>query len=190
MPTAGQYTKKQDLGYVTPPEITPKICVAKTPTAKVSQTPAKKCVKKKKKKKDRGTAVSLLHWGRDSSIKLGSKDRRWVVRSLLRSFRKKVRKKSLDTKAKLTLLQRYSNFVFVERTYSKTHAKAVRDHYNFVKQSNSEAYQLGFICWACGGRAVHRHHIIPISKGGTNSLKNLVPLCIGCHQTVRGHFIP
>jgi len=31
--------------------------------------------------------------------------------------------------------------------------------------------------WAC-------HHVMPVSKGGTNALDNLVCLCVECHQFV------
>ncbi len=39
-------------------------------------------------------------------------------------------------------------------------------------------------CWACQQAAEHWHHIIPISKGGYDGYKNLLPLCISCHKRV------
>lgn len=37
-------------------------------------------------------------------------------------------------------------------------------------------------CFTCGAKAEHRHHILPISRGGKNTKNNLVPLCIVCHN--------
>ena len=39
-------------------------------------------------------------------------------------------------------------------------------------------------CFACGGMAHVRHHIIPISHGGINARKNLVSLCCDCHEEI------
>jgi 5-methylcytosine-specific restriction endonuclease McrA len=39
-------------------------------------------------------------------------------------------------------------------------------------------------CGRKGGRRVelHAHHVIPLSRGGTNTLDNLVTLCRDCHR--------
>jgi len=45
------------------------------------------------------------------------------------------------------------------------------------------------LCYACArrvGRSWRCHHIRPVSHGGTNDLKNLVCLCISCHDFVHG----
>ena len=41
----------------------------------------------------------------------------------------------------------------------------------------------GMRCNVCGSKneAMHVHHIIPLGEGGTNSRRNLVTLCHGCH---------
>lgn len=33
----------------------------------------------------------------------------------------------------------------------------------------------------------HIHHIIPLSRGGNNSLSNLISLCQACHERVHKH---
>jgi 5-methylcytosine-specific restriction endonuclease McrA len=33
----------------------------------------------------------------------------------------------------------------------------------------------------CGAPAVDVHHIVPLSSGGSNSLTNLLHLCLDCH---------
>lgn len=38
-------------------------------------------------------------------------------------------------------------------------------------------------CFGCGGSGqLYAHHIIEIQYGGSNSLRNQVPLCFDCHQ--------
>lgn len=34
---------------------------------------------------------------------------------------------------------------------------------------------------------LHSHHIIPLSKGGSNTFSNLTSLCISCHKEEHGH---
>ena len=44
---------------------------------------------------------------------------------------------------------------------------------------------LGGLCFACDERpAEHRHHIIPLCRGGWNSEENLVALCRMCHGVI------
>lgn len=45
----------------------------------------------------------------------------------------------------------------------------------------------GYSCALCGGReadgvTLHVHHIVHRSRSGTNAQRNLVTLCVGCHQ--------
>ncbi len=40
----------------------------------------------------------------------------------------------------------------------------------------------GLKCWCCGVVASLRHHIIMVSRGGTNDPWNIVPLCKKCHS--------
>lgn len=41
-------------------------------------------------------------------------------------------------------------------------------------------------CTVCGDRGrkveLHAHHVVPLSRGGTNTLDNLVTLCSECHR--------
>ena len=40
----------------------------------------------------------------------------------------------------------------------------------------------GCTCVNCGSTdSIEYHHIVPLSRGGTNNLLNIVPLCINCH---------
>jgi len=42
-------------------------------------------------------------------------------------------------------------------------------------------------CGNCHAPAIHVHHIVPLSKGGTNDLSNLRSLCENCHKKVHPH---
>jgi 5-methylcytosine-specific restriction enzyme A len=42
-------------------------------------------------------------------------------------------------------------------------------------------------CYICTKRAKHRHHVIPLGKGGKTKRNNLVPLCKSCHCKVHPH---
>lgn len=39
-------------------------------------------------------------------------------------------------------------------------------------------------CFVCGGESSHWHHVIQIQFGGSNYVRNMVPLCAGCHGDV------
>ena len=43
-------------------------------------------------------------------------------------------------------------------------------------------------CGNCGSsHNLHVHHIVPLSKGGTNNLSNLKTLCEDCHKSLHPH---
>ena len=47
--------------------------------------------------------------------------------------------------------------------------------------------ELGDTCYNCGSTdCVEYHHIVPLANGGTNTIKNIVPLCHRCHQATHG----
>ena len=37
------------------------------------------------------------------------------------------------------------------------------------------------VCYICPARATHRHHLVPLCRGGENSIDNLTGLCERCH---------
>lgn len=46
----------------------------------------------------------------------------------------------------------------------------------------------GYCCRKCGSdEDLEVHHIIPVSKGGTNSQANLITLCHRCHKRQPRH---
>jgi len=46
----------------------------------------------------------------------------------------------------------------------------------------------GWRCVRCGASGVelHAHHIVPLSRGGSNDMSNLVTLCRACHEAEHG----
>jgi hypothetical protein len=46
----------------------------------------------------------------------------------------------------------------------------------------------GYRCANCPAtHGLHVHHIVPLSKGGTNQLSNLIVLCEDCHKKLHPH---
>jgi len=47
----------------------------------------------------------------------------------------------------------------------------------------------GYTCGNCGINSgpFHVHHIVPLSKGGTNNMGNLRTLCENCHKDIHPH---
>ena len=46
----------------------------------------------------------------------------------------------------------------------------------------------GYRCGNCGATSkLHVHHIVPLSRGGTNVLGNLRTLCDSCHKLLHPH---
>jgi hypothetical protein len=45
-------------------------------------------------------------------------------------------------------------------------------------------------CGNCGSSdRLHVHHIVPLSKGGSNEIGNLRTLCEGCHKKIHPHMV-
>ena len=56
------------------------------------------------------------------------------------------------------------------------------------RQSLSRQINSQSVCYVCHGKAVLRHHVIPVSHGGRNKRSNLVVLCHPCHQQIHAPF--
>lgn len=39
-------------------------------------------------------------------------------------------------------------------------------------------------CFVCGKTPKHRHHIVSLRHGGSNAFRNLVGLCVACHESI------
>ena len=69
-----------------------------------------------------------------------------------------------------------------------------RDNYtckfcNFSIFTESEIKEAKLTRGHTGGTGLHIHHIIPLSKGGSNRLSNLISLCETCHEDQHPHMI-
>lgn len=66
---------------------------------------------------------------------------------------------------------------------SKAYIIKTRREFELVKAFVDLRYEL---CYVCERAARHRHHVVPIHKGGDNLPTNIVVLCIECHDAVEG----
>jgi 5-methylcytosine-specific restriction endonuclease McrA len=121
----------------------------------------------KKLRKELGIkAVSTTRVFSGKSFKLHSRFKA-VKKHRLRWLRDKVEK---STGTHLTLQQTNTN-------------KGLFDKYKIT----SYPMRPDCPCWVCKKPADVRHHVIPISKGGSNKRNNIVPLCTQCHTEVHPH---
>jgi len=53
------------------------------------------------------------------------------------------------------------------------------------RRTVGDSYERATPCVYCGGRQESRDHVIPLSRGGLNSVANLVPCCFACNEMKR-----
>lgn len=59
---------------------------------------------------------------------------------------------------------------------------------NWTDLSREVKARDGYECGNCGStHNLHAHHIVPLSRGGTNQFSNLRTLCENCHGTLHPH---
>jgi hypothetical protein len=66
------------------------------------------------------------------------------------------------------------------RTMTPGEQLAERAHFDLIKHTLMPLNNV--TCYTCTAPALHRHHVIPICRGGASTLRNLVGLCIPCHR--------
>ena len=61
----------------------------------------------------------------------------------------------------------------------------LRQEFNSNKFRSKIKELLGGVCVNCESSInIQYHHIVPLSLGGTNNIKNIVPLCEECHSKI------
>jgi hypothetical protein len=60
---------------------------------------------------------------------------------------------------------------------------------NWEELSRSVRERDGYRCSYCGSSnlGLHTHHVIPLSRGGSNAMSNLMTLCEKCHSAKHPH---
>lgn len=87
---------------------------------------------------------------------------------------------------------------YIVRTHrQKSVARIIRTDYgiNWRAQSDTVKLRDKHTCQKCGrrktdlkvGECLEVHHIVPLSRGGTNSRLNLHTLCSTCHKKEHRH---
>ena len=65
------------------------------------------------------------------------------------------------------------------RSSAMTHIRKIKEYFSIDYKTYCKLTEKCQICNFC--LFVDLHHIIPISEGGTNDIKNLICLCKNCH---------
>lgn len=69
-----------------------------------------------------------------------------------------------------------------------SHKRRYKDYTeNWAEIANTCLILANHKCQDCGGIATAPHHIIPLTKGGTNEQNNLKALCFHCHSKYHPH---
>lgn len=80
---------------------------------------------------------------------------------------------------------------FVRHSKGYGSARIVRDTYGpdwwairaeVFKRDQRKCQERGPVGGFCGKPGVDVHHVVPLQRGGTTTLGNLITLCAGCHQ--------
>ncbi len=54
----------------------------------------------------------------------------------------------------------------------------------YKKLRAKKNYLTGEVCYICGEKAYCMHHIVPLCHGGNNDDRNLIPICLDCHNKI------
>jgi len=90
---------------------------------------------------------------------------------------------SYETRKKLSELNRGANCYFYKDGRS-TERQLFYRSFEWRSLAKQVRKQDNYKCQKCGKKAVHVHHIIPLSVGGPNELWNLMTLCKSCHAKI------
>jgi len=72
--------------------------------------------------------------------------------------------------------------------HAPSHKKRYKDYgEDWDELSNTCLILANHTCVDCGKPATQVHHIVPLSKGGTNEQRNLKALCFRCHSKYHKH---
>ena len=114
-----------------------------------------------------------------------------LVRAKLRAWKQANPERHAENKRRS-----YFNNLETSKTYRKTHKEQIYEHNraafhkrrgagDFDKDAwNKKLALLNYQCVYCGSKdRIEIDHIYPISKGGTNHIDNLQPLCAFCNNS-------
>lgn len=92
----------------------------------------------------------------------------------------------LTKREKIADLRRYASMrlkpiVSAQSKFFKTNAER-REVFDKRKRKFFKAWPVCAVCWSA--RTRHIHHIIALANNGANGEKNLLGLCVQCHQKI------
>jgi 5-methylcytosine-specific restriction endonuclease McrA len=123
----------------------------------------------------------------------GRRDRRPHCRSCYKPKRKP---DTLREQKRRHYLRHYDRYKARQRTYNRTpegrtalRRNNLRSRYGIADVGHTEADWLRLLaqhdgkCFYCGEPATERDHILPLSRGGSDYIGNILPSCRGCNNS-------
>jgi 5-methylcytosine-specific restriction endonuclease McrA len=92
-------------------------------------------------------------------------------------------------KAKLVRLKNEAKHPFRGRLKQQKRRQRIRENGLFLVTQEDAKKLLSNMCFYCGGPSEHIDHVVPIARGGSHSIGNLVGACQKCNQSKGSKFI-
>lgn len=85
-----------------------------------------------------------------------------------------------------------ASMIFILKILSKLERKIITDDMRKYKKSTRNKfrklkhknYRKDRTCEVCRGKGSEIHHIVPIKNGGNNDKRNLLRVCVECHEKI------
>jgi 5-methylcytosine-specific restriction endonuclease McrA len=124
--------------------------------------------------KDKKTATDK-RWSAANRDKTRAASRRWRERN--------------PEKAKLVRQNNEAKHPFRGRLKQQKRRQRIRENGLFLVTQQDAKRLLSGLCFYCGGPSEHIDHVVPVARGGSHSIGNLVGACQRCNQSKGSKFI-
>jgi 5-methylcytosine-specific restriction endonuclease McrA len=117
-------------------------------------------------------------------------DKRWSAanRDKTRAASKRWRERNPE-KAKLVRLNNEAKHPFRARLKQQKRRERIKENGLFLVTQQDAQRLLSGGCFYCGGSSAHIDHVVPVARGGSHSIGNLVGACQKCNQSKGSKFI-
>jgi 5-methylcytosine-specific restriction endonuclease McrA len=126
----------------------------------------------------------------ENKDKKAAADKRWSAanRDKTRAASKRWRERNPE-KAKLVRQNNEAKNPFRARLKQQKRRQRIKENGLFVVTQQDAKKLLSGLCFYCGGPSEHIDHVVPVARGGSHSIGNLVGACQRCNQSKGSKFI-